>query len=153
MGEEPILREVDLFRGLSGREIEEIEAIVETREHEEGTVLFEEGARGDRLYIIKDGKVRIDLKLKADADCATVHRLRKGQVLGELSLVDNRRRSATATCETDSEILSIDCARLLELFERNRSIGYTVIMNLARIVATRLRKTNLQLVATVCWSE
>ena len=103
--------------------------------------------------MITRGKVRIDLRLKGDADCATIHRLSVGEVLGELSLVDNRKRSASATCETACEVLAIECDRLLKLFESNRAIGYTVVLNLAKIVAIRLRKTNLQLVATVCWNE
>lgn len=103
------------------------------------------------MYVVKRGQVRIDLRLTSDSDCATVHRLREGQILGELALVDRRARSATATCDTPCEIVALNCDGLLGLFERNRDIGYVVIRNLAEIIATRLRKTNLQLVAMVCW--
>ena len=47
--------------------------------------------------------------------------------------------------------MAIGSEQLRDLFERNLSIGYTVVLNLAQVVAERLRKTNLQLVATVCW--
>lgn len=148
---EAILKRVDLFQGLSSEELEEIDAIAERRTCEANCTLVAEGKKGDTLYIIEKGRVRIDLKLASRSDCATVHRLRDGQTIGELSLVDSRRRSATATCETECQIVAISSEQLRELFERNRSIGYTVILNLARVVAERLRKTNLQLVATVCW--
>ena len=148
---EALLKRVDLFRGLTQVELAEIDAIAERRTCAADSTLVEEGKKGDTLYIIEKGRVRIDLKLTSDSDCATVHRLREGQTLGELSLVDSRRRSATATCETDCEIVAIPSEKLKELFDRDCSIGFTVILNLARIVAERLRKTNLQLVATVCW--
>jgi CRP/FNR family cyclic AMP-dependent transcriptional regulator len=151
MSHEPVLSKIDLFKGLDAGALAEIEAIAESRTYDSGDVLFGEGSRGDELYVVKRGKVRIDLKLQSDSDCATVHRLREGQILGELALVDRRARSATATCETPSEIVALNCDKLLDLFERNRDIGYLVIRNLVEIVATRLRKTNLQLVATVCW--
>jgi len=151
VSEEALLRKADLFQGLGQGQLEEIGKIAKTTKHEAGDVLFKEGSLGDSLYIVKRGTVRIDLKLAAKSDCTTVHRLRSSQILGELSLVDSRRRSATATCESQCEVVSLDCSRLLELFEQDKSIGYTVILNLVRIVASRLRKTNLQLIATVCW--
>jgi len=148
---EALLKKVDLFRDLSQDELAQIDAIAERRTCAADSTLVEEGKKGDTLYIIEKGRVRIDLKLTSNSDCATVHRLREGQTLGELSLVDSRRRSATATCETECQIVAISSEKLKELFDRNRDLGFTVILNLARIVAERLRRTNLQLVATVCW--
>ena len=148
---EALLKKVDLFRDLSQDELAQIDAIAGRRTCAADSTLIEEGKKGDTLYIIEKGRVRIDLKLTSNSDCATVHRLREGQTLGELSLVDSRRRSATATCETECQIVAISSEKLKELFDRNRDLGFTVILNLARIVAERLRRTNLQLVATVCW--
>ena len=71
--------------------------------------------------------------------------------LRPVALVDRGVRSATATCEGPCEILYLDRKKLTELFKRNYRIGYVVLDNLARLMATRLRKTNLQLVASVCW--
>ena len=145
------LRRIDLFKGLDANELAEIEATADARTYSSGDVLFGEGSRGDEIYVLKQGKVRIDLTLKSDSDCATVQRLRGGQILGELALLDQRARSATATCESRCEIIALGCEKLLRLFQRNHDIGYVVMRNLAQIVATRLRKTNLQLVAAVCW--
>ncbi|UCF09632.1 MAG: cyclic nucleotide-binding domain-containing protein [Candidatus Bipolaricaulota bacterium] len=152
MGQEALLKKVDLFQGLDDGELVEIEQICKSRYHGGGEVLFSEGSRGEEIYIVKKGKVRIDLKLgRKEDDCATVHRIRSGLVFGELALVDQRARSASATCEGPCEILYLSCKQLVELFERNNRIGYVVLGNLARLMATRLRKTNLQLVASVCW--
>ena len=91
----------------------------------------------------------IELGLKGKSNSATVHRVSAGQVFGELSLVDKRSRSATAICEGDCELIAIDREKLAELFERDSRIGYIVMRNLAELLAGRLRRTNLQLVASI----
>ena len=74
-----------------------------------------------------------------------------GQIFGELVLVDRRSRSATAVCENDCEIITINRDKLDKLFEQDSRLGYTVMRNLAQLLAERLRRTDLMLVASVLW--
>jgi CRP-like cAMP-binding protein len=114
-------------------------------------VVFTEHSSGAEVYTIKKGKVCIELGLKGKSNAATIQRLGVGQIFGELALVDRRSRSATATCENDCEIIIIDRDKLNELFERDSQLGYTVMRNLAQLLAGRLRRTDLMLVASVLW--
>lgn len=146
-----ILERVDIFRGLSSRQLESIAQVSEERKYRRGEVVFTEHSSGAEVYIIKKGKVCIELGLKGKTNAATIQRLGVGQIFGELSLVDSRSRSATAICENDCEIITIDRDKLNELFEQDSPLGYIVMRNLAQLLTGRLRRTDLMLVASVLW--
>ncbi|TET57160.1 MAG: cyclic nucleotide-binding domain-containing protein [Dehalococcoidia bacterium] len=146
-----ILEKVDMFRGLSPHQLESLAQVSEERKYRGGEAVFTEHSSGAEVYIIKKGKVCIELGLKGKSNPATIQRLGVGQIFGELALVDRRRRSATAICENDCEIITIDRDKLNELFERDSPLGYAVMRNLAQLLAGRLRRTDLMLVASVLW--
>ena len=146
-----ILKMVDIFRGLSPRQLESLAQVSEETKYRGGEVVFTEHSSGAEVYIIKKGKVCIELGLKGKPNTATIQRLGVGQIFGELTLVDRRNRSATAMCDNDCEIITIDRDKLDELFERDSRLGYIVIRNLAQLLAVRLRRTDLMLVASIVW--
>jgi CRP-like cAMP-binding protein len=146
-----ILEKVDMFRGLTPQQLESLAKISEEKKYRGGQAVFTERSSGAEVYIIKKGKVCIELGLKGKPNTATVQRLSEGQIFGELALVDKRNRSASAVCDSDCEIITIDRDRLDELFEQDGRLGYTVMRNLAQLLAERLRRTDLMLVASVLW--
>jgi CRP-like cAMP-binding protein len=113
--------------------------------------VFAEHSTGDEVYIIKKGRVCIELGLKGKPNTATIQKLSVGEIFGELVLVDKRSRSATAICENDCEIIAISRDKLDKLFEEDSRLGYVVMRNLAQLLAERLRRTDLMLVASVLW--
>ena len=147
--EKETLRKIHIFKGLSDRELEAIAELGEQRNYKAGEVVFNEGSKGEELYIVRRGKVRIELALGQATDSAAVHKVTEGKLFGELALVDKGQRSATAECEGDCELIVLDCDRLYSLFEKNSHIGYTIVRNIATVLARRIRKTNLQLVASI----
>jgi CRP-like cAMP-binding protein len=146
-----ILEKVDMFRGLTPQQLESLAKISEEKKYRGGQAVFTERSSGAEVYIIKKGKVCIELGLKGRPNTATVQRLGEGQIFGELALVDKRNRSASAVCDSDCEIITIDRDKLDELFEQDGRLGYTVMRNLAQLLAERLRRTDLMLVASVLW--
>jgi len=146
-----VLEKVDIFRGLSSRQLESLAQVSEERKYRRGEVVFTENSSGAEVYIIKKGKVCIELGLKGKPNTATIQRLGVGQIFGELALVDKRSRSATAICDNDCEIIIIDRVKLDELFKQDSRLGYVVMRNLAQLLAERLRRTDLMLVASVLW--
>lgn len=146
-----ILEKVDIFRGLSPHQLESLAQVSEERKYRCGEAVFTERSSGVEVYIIKKGKVRIELGLKGKPNTATIQRLSVGQIFGELALVDKRSRSASAICESDCEIITIYRDKLDELFEQDSRLGYIVMRNLAQLLAERLRRTDLMLVASVLW--
>jgi len=146
-----ILERIDIFSGLSPEELNPIAELCEPRQYKANEVIFAEKSKGKEMYIVTKGQVRIELAIKGKTDHATIHRVGEGDIFGELIIVGDGRRSGTAKCETDCEVMSINRDDLRDLFNRCARIGYIVMMNLASLLATRLRKTNLQLVACFLW--
>ena len=146
-----VLKQVNIFDGLSPEELNSIAILCKNRNYKANELIFAEKSKGKELYIVTKGQVRIELGIKGKNDYATVHRVGKGELFGELVLLNQGTRSGTARSETDCETITIDGNALLDLFEKNMRIGYVVAMNLASLLSTRLRKTNLQLIACFLW--
>lgn len=146
-----ILEKISIFKGLSEDELNSLTKLCDVRTYKRGDMIFTERKRGDEIYILTKGRVRIELGIANKTDYATIHRVQKGEIFGELAIVDEGGRSASAECETDCEVITIGRDALRSLLEKNTRIGYVVMTNLASVLATRLRKTNLQLVACFLW--
>ena len=146
-----VLKKVEMLRGLSLQQLEALAQISQEKKYHRGDAVFTERSTGGEVYVIKKGKVCIELSLRGKPDTTTIQRLGEGQLFGELALVDTRSRSATVVCESDCEIIAIDRDKLNKLIEQDAGLGYVVMRNLAQLLAERLRRTDLMLVATVLW--
>jgi CRP-like cAMP-binding protein len=151
MEKELILSKVPVFSGLSSDELKLLAQLCIDRTYQRRDVIFKEKSRGTEMYVLRKGQVRIELAIKSKTDFATIHRVQEGEIFGELVLVSKGTRSATAECDTDCDVIALNRNDLKELFRKKPHIGYTIMSNLASILATRLRKTNLQLVACFLW--
>jgi CRP/FNR family cyclic AMP-dependent transcriptional regulator len=146
-----ILDRIHIFDGLSNEEFGLIAQLCEQKEYRVNDFVFHEKSKGKEIYIIRNGRVVIELGIKGKAEYATIHRLGKGEVFGEVVLVSEGSRSASARCETDCDVIIISGDALIDLFNRHTRIGYVVMKNIASVLATRLRKTDLQLLACFLW--
>jgi len=90
-----------------------------------------EGEAGIFMYVVMDGAVRITVK------DSVVEVVRSGGVFGEMALVDQSKRAATASAATDCNLLSINRNDFLSLIKSNPAFG----VSLLRALASRLRNT------------
>ena len=89
------------------------------------------------MYIIKSGKVKITKKNKKEELCLAI--LEKGSFFGEVSLVDEEPRSATATAMVDLEILGFFRADLMHLIDRDPRLASFILFHLSTVLGKRLR--------------
>ncbi|HEY4612306.1 MAG TPA: cyclic nucleotide-binding domain-containing protein [Bacteroidota bacterium] len=138
---EELLSKVPAFAELSHRELKEVAQIVHRREYATGELVFYQGDPGLGMYIIQEGKVAISIEDKdgAEKDLAT---LSVGDFFGEVSLLDESPRSATALCKTDCLLIGFFRPDLFEIVEKNAALGVKIVLKLAEIVAQRLRMTD-----------
>ncbi len=94
-----------------------------------GTVLFYEGDPGREMYIILSGKVRISKRVRNVEK--TLVLLGKGEFFGEMAILNDKPRSATATVMEDCEILIIDRETFETMIRNNGEIAVRVIKKLA----------------------
>lgn len=104
-----------------------------------GTVLFREGELGSTMYVIQKGKVRIT-RAVGDRE-ALLAVLPAGEFFGEMAIITNSSRSATATVEEDAMLLEIDAATFEAMVRARAEIALRMIKRLAM----RLEQANRQI--------
>src|SRR5512142_547835 len=109
------------------------------REFQLGTVLFREGDPGKEMYVVQSGRVRISKRVGNVEKVLTT--LGPGEFLGEMSILNNKPRSATATCADPCKLLVIDAKTFEAMIRGNAEIAIRMIKKLA----DRLQETNQQI--------
>ena len=143
------LRNIPLFHGIKDDEqrLADLAGIVSIEHCRAGDQLIKEGDEGDELYILNKGTVSV-LKRTLDDDMYTVVTLREDEdvVFGELALMDEERRSASVTANTDCEFLVIHRDKFNRLGEKDPLLGLLVTREIGRALASKLRKTDQDLI-------
>lgn len=109
------------------------------KEFPSGYILFEEGDTGDEMFIIQTGSVRIVKKLEDSEKTLAV--IPAGEFFGEMAILLNEPRSATAVVEDDAKLLVIDSSTFEAMIKSNGEIAYRMIRKLAQ----RIKDTNQQI--------
>ncbi len=148
---ESILAAVSIFTGLDQDEINRLSGICSERRYQEAEIIFIEHTEGNELFIILEGEVSISLELASEEDAMPLVTLRAGDVFGELAVVDESPRSATARALTDCRMLVIGKEPLDALMESDHDLGFKVMRNLARLVSRRVRSANQKILDNVSW--
>ncbi len=144
-----LLTALDVFKGLDNDEISLIIPICKVKYFFKGEVIFEDNAPGDDLFVIIDGEVSVQLEAITPHFDIAITKLVRGQIFGEMALIDNEPRSAKVSCFTECACLVISGSELRNIFEANTKMGYKVMFNLAKIISRRIRKTNRRLLNVV----
>jgi CRP-like cAMP-binding protein len=153
MVEPATLTQVEIFEGLSVNQLQRLAAIGREVEYHRGDVIFRENTPGDKMYIVLDGEVDIQVdphilgdKLPQQARPTPITVIRRGQSFGEVSLVDSGVRSASAVCASERVLLlAFPRTDFLQLCQKNPAIGYCVMFNIASDLASRIRTTDFML--------
>jgi CRP/FNR family cyclic AMP-dependent transcriptional regulator len=98
-----------------------------------GTALFHEGDPGDKMYVIRSGKVRISKRMSGVEQ--TLGLLLPGEFFGEMALLCNRPRSATATVVEAARLLVIDAQTFETMLRTNLEVAVRMIRKLAQRLA------------------
>ena len=131
-------------KGLSSKELRLLATFSNEEFFKKGQNIFQEGQKGDRLYIILDGEVRISKYIPGVGEEALAI-LGKGDFFGEMALIDNASRSADATAHTDVTILPIESKLLTDVLSRDVESSYQFLYILCKILSRRLREINLKI--------
>lgn len=147
-----VLRQADIFFGFSPEQLEQAASLCRERHFAAGEIVFQENSGSDELYVIARGEVEIliDPALVSDrpdtpSRPTTIATLRRGQSFGEVALVDQGLRSATArSVGHDTQLLVIPRPELMQLCEADPLLGYRLMNNLAADLALKIRNTDLR---------
>ncbi|MFO8057004.1 MAG: cyclic nucleotide-binding domain-containing protein [bacterium] len=140
-GELELIAKVPLFEEFDDMELDQVSRIMLREEVEAGKAIFEEGDVGDRMYIILRGSVDI-VKSSEKGPGQVLVTLKPGDYFGEMSLIDDSPRSASAVAAEDSLIFSIKKKDLSILLDREPAIAAKVYKFFVHTLNERLRQTN-----------
>src|SRR5437870_13138285 len=137
MDEREVLRTVPISSQLSDEDITSLAHLALRKRHPKDTVIFFEHAEGDFFFTILEGRVKVTI-LGDDGREVILSVLGPGDFFGEMALLDNEPRSATAIAIEDSELLSLHRTDFQTVLSDNRSITSALI----KILSGRLRHAN-----------
>jgi CRP-like cAMP-binding protein len=136
-----ILAQVDLFEGLPKRHISRVVEIGDEETYKKNDKVFEEGDAGDKFYVILDGAIRISRFVPGMGEEALAV-LRAGAYFGEMSLIEDAPRSATALAHEACKLFVVKRPDLEDLLFVDRDLAYELLWNFVRTLSRRLRATN-----------
>ena len=134
------LKRIPIFSNIHGEGLKRIADIAQEKVYEAGKVVFLENEMGDVLYIIKKGSVQI-YKVLGSGDSKTLAVLHEQAFFGEMSLLDDAPRSASARAMEDSTLLAIDKESFKEVVNEYPEIAFEIF----KVFSQRLREANKEI--------
>jgi CRP-like cAMP-binding protein len=102
-----------------------------------GKVIFSEGDPGTETFILISGAVEISKRTSLSTS-KTLITLKPGDIFGEMAIIEQMPRSATAIAVKDSRLLSLDESLFFQMIEKNPDFAVKVV----KILCERIRRTN-----------
>jgi len=135
-----LFRQVPLFAGLEEADLESLITVATRRKFPKDGVVFFENDIGEALFMILSGRVKVTI-LSDDGREIILAMLSDGDFFGEMSLLDDEPRSATAIALKDTDMVVLHQRDFLSIVEKRPK----VLINLLSILSSRLRKANQQI--------
>jgi len=136
-----------VFSGLSDDELKKISSNCREEVFKNEDIIQEDSTASADLYVLLEGRVSVEFELwpsdSDQQDRAQLVRLRPGDIFGEVAFLKGKRRIATVKAIDETRVLQIDGKRLNEIFEKSPHIGYTVMRQIALILAQRVENVSL----------
>lgn len=135
-----LLDGLDLFHEFAYRDLELIAPYMMYEEIGKGEVIFNEGDPGTYMLILISGSIAI-FKGGEHGRQLLSHES-SGRIVGEMSLLDQERRSATCIAQTNCELLTLNNEALKKLASEHPGVAYHFMSCLARLLSRRLRRAS-----------
>jgi CRP/FNR family cyclic AMP-dependent transcriptional regulator len=140
MDDQELLRTVPIFSELTDGDIASLGRLTSRRSFPKDTVVFFENEEGDSFFMILEGRIKVTI-LGDDGREVILSMLGPGDFFGEMALLDNEPRSATAIAVEETELLSLHRTDFQSVLTDNRSITTALI----KVLTARLRRANHQI--------
>ena len=146
------LKQSDIFFQFTPTQFELVANLCQEAIYQKNDLIFRENSTSKELYVIAQGEVDIfvDPALVSAEDTSrdnqVIATLRRGQSFGEVALVDEGLRSASACAtQNDTRLLIVPRDKLIMLCETYPQLGYRLMYNLSADLAMKIRNTDLRI--------
>jgi serine/threonine protein phosphatase PrpC/CRP-like cAMP-binding protein len=136
-----VLKGMPLFKHLTYKEVIRVLNLTTVLEFQPGETVIREQEPGEELFVILHGRVRLH------KDSAFIAELTRGAHFGEMALVDRSPRSASATAEEPTRLLSLRRRDFYEILRKESPLAVKLLWSFVQVLTERLRKTTADLSA------
>lgn len=143
-----ILKNLVLFNDLDHSALEKMADLFQERVFRRGEVIFAEDTIGSSMMVIISGEVRISQLTPMSAE-ETLVVLKRGDFFGEMALLEEMPRSATAIAHSDIYLLEIGREAFLHYVTAHPTEGVKMLLALSRTLSGRLREADLKIKAFI----
>ncbi len=141
------LKHIAVLQAMNSDALARLAAALQEKEYSDGQAIFAEGDPGDSMYFIVKGCVRIEKRAQATgAVQKTLAVLEAGDYFGEMALLDQKPRSASAVAAGGARILRLSKAAFDALQGQSSVAGMSVLFAMIRTSGERIRRLSTQLV-------
>ena len=130
------------FKGLDDDELAQVAALTEFRTYPANHILCHEGAYEDVLYIIADGQIVISKKMEEEEEERILREGGRGDVVGEMALIQDAPRAATVRTVTECTVLEMEKQDFETILSRSPRMAIDII----RITLDRIRGNDKRMI-------
>lgn len=145
------VRGSSLLKNLTEADLTILNGLFIEKRVKEGAAVFVENMAGESLYLIQQGTVSIS-KMMGEGDEKILVILGVEEVFGEMALLDGAPRMTNARAAEDALLLSLARSAFENLCARNPQLGLTLMRNIVRVFARRLRDNDKQFREMLAWT-
>lgn len=124
-------RSIYIFENLDDRQIARLEEISQIRTYKKGEIIFFEGDKAEKLIVLTDGILKV-YKSDPRGNDVILHYFYPISLIAELANLEHIAYPASATFETDSQVIAIDYEAFEKEFLKNPDISFSIIKSLAK---------------------
>ncbi len=139
-----LMKELYIFQDLSSNAIKELGKRFVEKIYNKDEIIFKEGDVSNSLMIIASGEVRITQKVSESNEEALMV-LKKGDVFGEMALLENLPRTAYAIAHTNVVIFEITRTDFYDFIDKDCENGVKILLKIAMRLSSRLREADIKL--------
>lgn len=151
-----VLRECKVFSALTDTELEKVASSVIEKNYEAGTTIFPEGSSAEELLVLEEGKIALQMTLPRESGQMsrriTIDIVTNNELVGWSAIVAPYRYTFTGVCLQKVKALSLSGSKLRMLLQNEPKIGYEILKELIKVVASRLDETRQLLVSERLWT-
>ncbi len=139
-----IITDIRFLEGVQEAELRKIASMATLVDFPEGTVVFREGERTSRVYVVVGGSVGLELKVSNEGK-KRIHTVGPGELLGWSPLLGESPMTATGRTLSSTKLLALEAGQVLALCHHDPKLGFQLMRKTAQALAQRLNATRLHL--------
>jgi CRP-like cAMP-binding protein len=139
-----MVRKTVLAKELSEADCDVLASLVQLRSIQDGEVVCDEGQSDSKLHVVMSGALNVSKREPGGKGWTTLYALTAGDLVGELSFIDETPHYAALRAAGPTEILSLDRKALEKLLESHPWVVYRVMRAIMRTVHALMRRMSVQ---------